>query len=85
MAMVGDGMPCAICRKPIHDVSPENIFATTFYGIDHPDFRVMDDSAAHRECMANWEHRDAFVAYWNSHCRNALVVDRNGYVVHRKL
>ena len=84
MALVADGMPCAICRKPIDSVSPGNVFATTFYGIDHREYRVIDDSAAHRDCVAKWVHRDGFVAYYNSHCCNELRVDRNGYVVYRR-
>ena len=83
MALVSDGMPCAICRKPIADVNPGNIFATTFYGIEHPLYRALDDSAVHKECIANWEHRDAFVAFYNSKCRNELRVDRHGHVVRR--
>ncbi|MDA7977684.1 MAG: hypothetical protein MPJ50_02805 [Pirellulales bacterium] len=83
MALVCDGMPCAICREPIADIANADIFATTYCAIDDPQFAPLDDSAMHQRCIDTWPLRDAYVEYYNAHCRRELRVNRRGNVVYR--
>ena len=83
MALVWDGMPCAICGKPIADTSSDDMFALTMWGIADPRFVGVDDAAMHQACIDGWHLRDEFVAYFNEHCSNELRVNRNGSVVYR--
>ena len=63
MALLDDGMDCALCSKPIYDVS--NCFATTMVGLPKP-LSILDDAAAHPECTAGWREKHAFVAAYNN-------------------
>ena len=83
MALVHNEMLCALCRKPIEGLEDGKFFATTYFGIDHPEFRKLDDAAVHGKCIAEWPLRDEFVAYYNKHCCNELKVTRGGDVVYR--
>ncbi|KLU03477.1 hypothetical protein RISK_004481 [Rhodopirellula islandica] len=83
MALVWDGMPCAICGEPIADTSSGDMFALTMWGIADPRFVRVDDAAMHQSCIDGWDLRDEFVAYFNEHCSNELRVNRSGRVVYR--
>ncbi len=82
MALVDAGMPCALCRTPIDDPMRDT-FAMTMWGIDDDRFAVLDDAACHQACIDRWEHRDAFLNYYNRNCRDELYVDRHGHVSYR--
>ena len=83
MALVWDGMPCAICGEPIADTSSDDMFALTMWGIADARFVGVDDAAMHQACIDAWDLRDEFVAYFNEHCSNELRVNRNGSVAYR--
>ena len=83
MALVDVGMPCALCRSPIDDPRCDT-FATTYWGIDDDCFAVLDDAACHQACIDDWEHRDAFLDYYNRNCRTIgiqprIVTDVHGF------
>jgi len=62
MALVWEGMPCAICEKPIEDPMGGDVVATThFIEPGHPLERY-SDAAFHEKCYNDWEHRDEFSA-----------------------
>ena len=82
MALVDAGMPCALCHAPIDDPIRDT-FAMTMWGIEDNRFAMLDDAACHQACIDRWEHRDAFLAYYNRNCRDELYVDRNGHVSYR--
>ena len=82
MALVNNGMPCAICGEPIEDVS-KDIFALTFYGIRDRRFARLDDSACHQACIDNWHLRDEFISFYNKQCCNEIRIDRQGHVGYR--
>ena len=82
MALVDAGMPCALCRSPIDDPMRDT-FAMTMWGIDDDRFAMLDDGACHQACIDRWEHRDAFLVYYNRNCNDELYVDRNGHVSYR--
>ena len=84
MAVFDDETLCALCRQPIASTQRDSWFSTSFYGINHPVFSVLDDATAHGACVANWEHRDAFVEYYNTHCANELRIDRKGNIRYRR-
>jgi hypothetical protein len=78
MALVDDGMPCAICGKPIDDVS--TCFTTTMVGLQLPLSRL-DDSAAHPECVDAWEHKTEFVEAYNARWKERqFEIDDAGHV-----
>ena len=74
MALVDAGMPCALCRSPIDDPMRDT-FAMTMWGIEDDRFAMLDDAACHQACIDQWEHRDAFLAYYNRNCRDELYVE----------
>ncbi len=85
MALVWDGVPCAICGEPIADTSNDSdgdVFALTMWGITDPRFVGIDDAGMHQACIDNWHVRDEFLAYFNEHCSNELRVNRSGRVVY---
>lgn len=82
MALTYDGMPCSLCGEPIVDPSRDT-FCLTMWGIDDGRFMRLDDSACHQSCIDSWEHRDAFIEYYNHNCKDELVVDRAGHVRYR--
>lgn len=82
MAMVWEGMPCALCRKPIPDPSRDT-FAMTMHGFKDLRFVALDDSACHQRCIDQWELRDEFIAYFNQLYGNELFVNRRGHLVYR--
>lgn len=56
---------CSICGKVLAE--QDDIVATTHFIEDDSDpLWRFSDSAMHRECFANWEFRDAFVAHYNA-------------------
>lgn len=78
MALVDDGMPCAICGKPIDDGS--TCFTTTMVGLAPPLSRL-DDSVAHPECVDAWEHKAEFVAAYNARWKERqFEIDDAGHV-----
>src|SRR5262245_7026229 len=65
MALVWDGMPCALCGETLDTSGP--FFATTaFLDPDHPLFSY-SDAAMHWECYERWPHQAEFAsAYFRS-------------------
>lgn len=82
MAMVWEGMPCAICRQPIPDPAKDT-FAMTMHGFKDRRFARLDDSACHQRCIDQWDLRDEFIDYFNQDFGNKLFVNRGGHVVYR--
>lgn len=64
MALIFDGMPCAICDQPLHEDHP--MVATSHFIADETDPLLrFSDAAMHYECFQRWEHRHEFVAKYN--------------------
>ena len=64
MALVWDGMSCAICEKPIDDPMGDDVVATThFIDAGHPLERY-SDAAFHASCFREWRHRAEFSALY---------------------
>ncbi len=82
MAMVSEGMPCALCGEPIPDPTKDT-FAMTMHGFKDRRFVVLDDSACHQRCIDQWELREEFIDYFNQLHGNELFVNRRGHVVYR--
>jgi hypothetical protein len=74
MALLDNGMLCAICKKPILDVEKDELFCTTFLGIRDIRFVQLDDAAMHQCCIDQWPQRDDFVKYYNASFGDQLVV-----------
>lgn len=82
MALISEDSKCAICGEPIGDYRFAEIFALTFWGMDHPLFSRLDDAVMHQECIDSWQHRDEFIAYFNQHFSARIGVNRSGKVVY---
>lgn len=92
MALVSPKQPCPICGQPLGDAE---ILGFAYYGVCHQEYEAFDDSAAHQECLRNWEMRDDFVKFWNHQIRishgvlaardyEVLVVKADGRVWYEK-
>jgi hypothetical protein len=55
---------CSICNQLLGN---EEIFCTTFVGLEHPEFEKLDDAGAHTRCLRRWSERRRFVDVWNMH------------------
>ena len=64
MALVSPDMPCSLCSKPIR-IGDEYIATTHFIGDSADPLYRYSDSAMHRSCFDNWEHRDIFTSKYH--------------------
>ena len=83
MALIDEDTRCAICGQVLGEGER---LCTTFFGIEHPDFRLLDDGCAHQDCLRGWPRRDEFVSQWNARVRTTSIwghllrVSRDGTV-----
>jgi hypothetical protein len=70
MSLFVPGCPCPLCGSPV-DLDDDYI-GFTFLGSYDANVSILDDGVAHRQCLNNWEHRDAFVAAWNAEAKRCL-------------
>jgi hypothetical protein len=64
MALIYEGMACAICEQPLDIAGP--LVATTHFIDDECDpLWRFSDAAMHYDCFQTWEHREAFVKKYN--------------------
>jgi hypothetical protein len=83
MALIDDNSCCSLCGGLLGDSS--NWLATTMVGLQPPLSRMVD-CAAHHACLAQWEHKRAFVQAYNSAlCQSELIVSDDGSVRHTRL
>jgi hypothetical protein len=64
MALIYDGMPCAICKQPL-DINHPRVATSHFIGDPSDPLWRFSDAAMHYECFQTWEHRHKFVAKYN--------------------
>ena len=78
MALIDDDSRCTLCGELLGD--PRDWLATTMVGL-RPPLSRMDDTAAHHDCLMNWEHKHEFVDAYNSRWRQpALTIADDGRV-----
>lgn len=88
MAIVVEGMPCALCGEPM--LAGQPILSMTFLGLKDLRFQFLDDAAFHQECMDNWPRKAEFVESWNEEAgpelgrANCLWIDRDGHVRYKR-
>lgn len=71
MALIYDGMTCAICGHPLDIKGP--IVATTHFIEDKNDpLSPCSDAAMHYTCFQNWKHREEFVRKYNDTVGNIV-------------
>jgi hypothetical protein len=65
MALMFDGMACAICERPL-DTKCAFVASSAF--IDEPSDPLwrFSDAAMHYDCFQRWEHRREFVNKYNA-------------------
>jgi hypothetical protein len=64
MALLYDGMTCAICDQPL-DINGA-LVATSHFIEDASDrLWPFSDAAMHYDCFQDWKHREAFVRKYN--------------------
>ena len=85
MALFNPGSPCPLCNAPITERQMNDgiLYASTYWGIADKTFAILDDAVVHQRCIDTWEHRDAFVRYYNQNCRDELWVTKSGSVCYR--
>lgn len=65
MALIYEGMTCAICEQPLDLQGP--MVATSHFIEDPSDLLWRySDAAMHYECFQQWQHRDQFVTKYNN-------------------
>ena len=78
MALIDVDSKCALCGELLGDA--HMWLATTAVGL-RPPLARMDDSAAHHECLRNWDQKQEFVDAYNSRCPEPeLTISEEGYV-----
>ena len=78
MALIENGMVCPLCNNPIDDLS--KCLATTMVNLSGP-LSVLDDAAAHSDCVADWPLKEEFVAAYNeAYGSPVLEIRPNGHV-----
>lgn len=83
MAILYNDSCCSLCGELLGDSN--NWIATTMVALGPP-LSQMVDTAAHHECLKNWEHKEAFVRGYNSRWSNPeLMIDHDGYVQYIRL
>ena len=65
MALIYDGMTCAICEQPL-DIDGPLVATTHFIGEPSDPLWRFSDAAMHYECFQKWEHRQEFIDKYNA-------------------
>jgi hypothetical protein len=64
MALVYEGMTCAICEHPL-DIHGPFVATSHFIGDETDPLWPFSDAAMHYDCFQAWDHREAFVKKYN--------------------
>lgn len=64
MALIYEGMTCAICDQPL-DIEGPFVATSHFIGDQNDPLWQFSDAAMHYDCFQKWEHREAFVKKYN--------------------
>lgn len=64
MALIYDGMLCAICAQPL-DTNGQMVATTHFIGDENDRLWRYSDAAMHYDCFQAWEHRAEFIEKYN--------------------